>query len=534
MKNILYKHICLGILSASLLLGCEVGNFDLQENPNNLSPDSANAEYLLNEVQFLFQDIMGDMIRNTDDIMRYEAMTDTYGDVADTDVLNLEWTRFYQALNLSNTIEKLAESDSKFIYHKAISKLLVGYLTATFVDYVGAIPYSQALQPNEYPNPVTDQGSDLYKIILDDINEAISDINTATFDVTTDLFYDSNKSKWIAFANSLKLRLLIQTRLASGDIGISNLSGEINTLLNANIIDSASEDFVYSFSDVIEPEGRHPYFIRGYEGGFSQYISNYFMWMLKDSKSAVDPRIRYYLYRQSDIDPFSGPPYLACQGDPVVDYCYVGDHYWGLDHGEDRTGRGDNLLRTVYGIYPAGGVFDEDQFKAASTTAHLGGKGILPILTSSYIKFLTAESALVIGTNGDPATLLEEGIRASMAKVLNFGGVTSSFEPTSSDVDDYVNEVIANYNAATNDEERLDIIVTEYYLAAYGNSVEAYNTYRRTGYPSNIQVPINDDTPTFPRSFPYADDAVDVNTSLSQKANTDKVFWDTNADGFIK
>jgi hypothetical protein len=533
MKNI-YKYICLGCITISLFFGCEVSRFDLQQNPNNLSPSSASPEYLLNEIQFLFQDIMGDMIRNTDDVMRYEAMTDTYGDVVDPTVLNLEWTRFYQALNLSKTIENLAESNSKFLYHKGISKLLLGYLTITFVDYVGSMPYSQALQPNEFPNAEADSGAELYKIVLGDIDQAILDINEATINVANDLFYDSDKDKWIAFANSLKLRLLIQTRLASADIGITDLTSEINTLLGENLIDDASEDFVYKFSDLFEPEGRHPYFIRGYESGFSQYISNYFMWMLKDSKIERDPRIRYYLYRQSNSDPFSGPPYLACQGDPANDYCYVGAHYWGLDHGEDRTGRGDNLLRTVYGIYPAGGSFDEDQFTTASLTSNLGGKGILPILTSSSLKFLTAEAALELGTNGDPLALLEEAIRASMNKVLNFGDISSSFESTSNDVNNYVAEVITNYLAATTDEERLDIIITEYYIATYGNSVEAYNAYRRTGYPSNIQTPINDNNPTFPRSFPYADDAVDVNTSLTQKLNTVKVFWDKNPDGFIK
>lgn len=520
-------------MSFSMLLSCEVTDFDLQNNPNNLIPESANAEYLLNEVQFLFQDIMGDIILNTDDIMRYEALTDSYGQEANVTILNLEWTRYYQALNLSNTIENLAESDSKFLYHKAISKLLMGYLTTTFVDYVGAIPYSQALQPNEFPNPVPDSGADLYKTVLDNVNQAIIDIDASTVDVSTDLFYDSDKSKWMAFANSFKLRLLIQSRLASTDIDITDLEGEINTLLNGDLIDSESEDFVYSFSDVEDPESRHPYYIRGYVSDFDQYIGNYFMWMLKDSKSVRDPRIRYYIYRQSDRDPFSGPPYLACQGDPAVDYCYIGEQYWGLDHGEDRTGRGDNEFRSVYGIYPAGGVFDEDQFTVARDTENLGGKGMLPILTSSYIKFLTAEAALVLGTNGDPATLLEEAIRASMNKVLNFGNVSSSYEPSSSDVDNYVTEVITNYNTAASSEEKLDVIITEYYLASYGNSVEAYNAYRRTGYPSNIQIPINDDTPTFPRSFPYPEDAVDVNTSLSQKANTDKVFWDTNPDGFI-
>ena len=205
----------------------------------------------------------------------------------------------------------------------------MGYLTTTFVDYTGKIPYSEATKPNEFPNPGLDDGNMLYRTVLDDIEQAIVDINASTFGVNSDLFYDSDKSKWIAFANSLKLRLLIQSRLASSDIGVANLNSEINILLGMDLIDSSSEDFVYNFSAVEEPESRHPYFVRGYVSGFSQYIGNYFMWMLKDSKSVEDPRIRYYLYRQSDIDPFSGPPYLACFGDPAVDYCYVGDHYWG-------------------------------------------------------------------------------------------------------------------------------------------------------------------------------------------------------------
>lgn len=533
MKNI-FKYLSIGLGVTIFLLSCEVTNFDLQDNPNYLTPESSDPEFLLNEIQFLFQDIMGDMIRNTDDIMRYEAMTDNYGDVASPTVLNIEWERFYEALNISRTIENQAASDSNLLFHNAISKLLVGYLTVTLVDYVGSIPYEQASNPLEFPNPKLDNGIDLYKMVLSDIDQAIIDINAATFNVSSDLFYGSDKAKWIAFANSFKLRLLIQTRLASNDLGISNLGAEINTLLDMNIIDTESEDFVYRHAAVEEPESRHFYFTRGYLTGFSQYIGNYFMWMLKDSKSEKDPRIRYYLYRQSDIDPFTGPPYLACGGDPAVDFCYIGEHYWGLDHGETRTGRGDNNLRTTYGIYPGGGAFDEDQFVVASNTSNLLGAGIQPILTSSYIKFLTAEAALTLGTNGNPAVLLEEAIRASMSKVLNFGGVTSTLAATSADVDNYVNEVITNYNAATSDDERLNIIITEFYLAGFGNSIEAYNAYRRTGYPLNIQIPIDNDNPTFPRSFPYSNDAVNNNSSIEQKQNTVKIFWDTNPDGFIK
>ena len=135
---------------------------------------------------------------------------------------------------------------------------------------------------------------------------------------------------------------------------------------------------------------------------------------------------------------------------------------------------------------------------------------------------------------GDPAVLLEEGIRASMDKVLSFGNVTSTMAATQSDVDSYVAEVLMGFNTAATDEEKLDIIITEYYLATYGNSIEAYNAYRRTGYPSNIQIPIDDDNPTFPRSFYYSNNAVINNMSISQKKITDKVFWDINPDYFIK
>ena len=515
------------IMAITLLLsGCETTNFDLQENPNFLSPTKADPEYLLNEVQYLFQDIMSDFITNSDDIMRYEAMTGSYADIADVNVLNVEWERFYEAVNVSKTIDKLASSDSNLLFHNAINKLVMGYLTVTMVDYVGDIPYSEASNPEEFPFPKVDKGSDLYKMVLGDIDQAISNITSSTFAVQSDLFYKGDKTKWIAFANTFKLRLLIQAKLAGADIGVTDIKGEINALLGKDIIDTPAEDFVWNFAAVEEPESRHPYFRRAYISSFSQYIGNQFMWMLKDSKTVKDPRIRYYLYRQDNRDPFSGPPYLACQGDPAVDYCYVGDHYWGLDHGETRTGRGDNLFRTTYGVYPGGGAFDEDQFDGAPSSTNLGGAGILPILTSSFVKFLTAEAALTIGTNGNPATLLEEGVRASMSKVLAFGGVSSAFTSTQTDVDNYVNEINSNYLAATSNDDRLNIIMTEYYLAAFGNSIEAYNGYRRTGFPSTLQVPIDNDNPTFPNSFPYSSTAVERNSSLNQKPITVKVFWD--------
>ena len=538
MKKI-FKYFSWSVLASIMFLGCEVSNFDLQENPNSLTPDSANPDFLLNEMQLLFSEIMSDLSISTDDVMRYEALTGSYNDVVDVEVLNNQWDSFYRALRLSNTVEQLASENPNLLFHNAVNKLIMGYLTVTMVDYVGDIPYSEAANPEEFLSPSVDNAEDLYNMVLSDIDQAITDINASSF-IFSDVFYGGDSDKWIAFANSFKLRMLVQARLASTELEIGNINSEINALLAQPLIDTSEEDFQFPYANVFDVrDNRSPYFQRGYIGGFSQYIGNYFMWLLKDTKSVRDPRIRYYLYRQSNDDPFQDPPvFLLCQGDPTVDFCYVGDGYWGLDQGEGRTGRGDDELRTTYGIYPAGGKFDEDDFVSAtngvSTVNNLAGAGVFPVLTSSYVKFLQAEAALTLGTNGNPELLLEEAVRASITKVTSFGNVSSSFVPSSMDVETYVADVLANYAAATTDEERLDVIITEFYLAVFGNSIEAYNAYRRTGFPSNIQTPIDNDNPEFPRSFPYPNEAVITNTSLNQKLNTVKVFWDTNPDGFIK
>jgi len=528
------------VLVAVVFTNCEVGNFDLQDDPNRLTPENADTNALLNEMQFLFQDILADMESNTERLMRYRALTSSYGDAVSGDILNLEWERFFEVLFISRTIDNRATSNSDFAFHNGISKLLRAYLTITFVDFNGKIPYEQAVNVSEFPNPKLDEGAELYKTALTDITSAISDINSAAFNVTTDLFYQNDKDKWIAFANTLKLRILIQAKDAAPEIGMTDLKGEINTLLASNIIDTPEEDFVYKYAEVPLPESRHPYFISGYlPGGFNRYIGNTFMNALINQKSVRDPRLRYYLYRPTNIDPLtarSSNPYLGCL--TVNDFsgiCYVGDQYWGLDHGDNLTGRGDNLFRTVYGIYPGGGAFDEDQKRAAASTSNLAGAGILPILTSSYVKFLIGEAALTIGTNGDAKTLLKEAIEASMTKVTTFGGVTSSKAATTGDIDAYVNEALSNYDAASSDNDRLDVVITELYFAAFGYSIEAYNAYRRTGYPSFINNdPIDVANSIFPRSFPYALDEVNTNSSITQKANSDKIFWDKNPDGFIK
>ncbi|MDH7445619.1 SusD/RagB family nutrient-binding outer membrane lipoprotein [Aquimarina sp. 2201CG14-23] len=531
MKKIIYGF-CLVLLAS-----CELGDFgeNLQVNPNLLTPDQADPNFILNNIQKETADLLQDLNRTTDEVMRYTVLNETYGDVASDNSLNGEYTNYYAFLQDATIIENLAANDDDLLFHRGMYNILASYATVTMVDYLGDIPFSEAIRSSELIfNPATDDDEIIYNAVLERLDDAIIDIQNATILPLDDLYYgkisgiEDRKRAWIRVAKSLQLKMLV-------NIGDTN---KINVLLAENDFISPTEDFEFQYgTNQADPNSRHPDFNAGYTpGGFGQFLGNSFLNLLLNDKTITDPRTRYYVYRQNGVDP--SDTLIRCVGEPNFNFCFLGNAYYGRDHGDTRSRGADAIFRVTYGLYPVGGAFDEDNPSApnfAIDTENQSGAGILPILLSSFVDFLRAEAAISLGTNDDAAALLESGIRKSMNKVLNFAGgvaTSSSFAANQSDIDAYVTEVMTNFIAA-DDNGKLDIILTEYYLASYGNSTESYNGYRRTGFPSVFSAPIFDSNSPFPRSFSYPSDAVINNTQIDQRPITTQVFWDTNPAGFI-
>ena len=528
MKNTLIYSLIITLLFSS----CEITNFDLQDNPNSITPAQVDPNYILNDIQIAFAKNMSRFFDSTDQIMRYESMNDTYAKTADNGSLNTEWEVAYQIRNNYLILDNYVTNNTDYTFHRGIARILNAYSMSNLVDFLGDIPYSEANDPKNM-NPAQDNDKDIYDQLLNELDLAITDINNAVLIPPTDLYFggsigNANPTAWIKVANTLKLRMYI-------NMGNTSMLEELIT--QNNLITDPSEDFEFKYSTINEPESRHPYYVDGaYTGGdFSSYIGNNFMWLLKDSKTSSDPRLRYYLYRQIGIHPQddNSGNFLKCENNPIFDFCYVGDFYWGRDHGDDDSRPADGYKKTTYGLYPAGGAFDDNSYIRADKTTNLEGKGILPIFLSSYTNFLIAEAILSYGVSGDALPYLEQGIRHSMRKVLAFESVTSILAASQADVEAYVSFVLSEYNAATTNNEKLDIIVREYYLASYGNSIESYNGYRRTGYPSILKAPIYNKSIPFPRTYALPKDAVNRNSSINQRPITNQVFWDTNPAGFI-
>ncbi len=97
-----------------------------------------------------------------------------------------------------------------------------------------------------------------------------------------------------------------------------------------------------------------------------------------------------------------------------------------------------------------------------------------------------------------------------------------------------MDKVLQLYDNAGTDADRLNVIMKEYYLALWGNGVESYNNYRRTGMPKNIQPNLNPSPGPFLRSLIYPAVFALRNNNVTQKSTTNvKVFWDTNPDNLF-
>lgn len=85
------------------------------------------------------------------------------------------------------------------------------------------------------------------------------------------------------------------------------------------------------------------------------------------------------------------------------------------------------------------------------------------------------------------------------------------------------------YDAAS---VKTDVINKEFWIALFGNGVEAYNAYRRTSAPRGLQPTLQTSSDAYFRSLVYPAVYANLNSSATQKdaTATNKVFWDNNPD----
>lgn len=538
------------ILTALCLIVFSSCDLDLQQDPNNVSPETADLNLVLNRVQVDFALFFN---QSGDAGMRLTRMFNQNWNIYDQAYIPVTrdglWTNAYASIlnNIQVIMSRAEESGQR--RHMGMARVMRAYTLMTLVDNFNDIPYSQALQPLVTFNPGYDPGAAVYAAALADLELAKEDFTATTAGAApNDFLYRSNWENWGKLVNSLMLKYHLNLKLVDPAASTS----AINALIAENNFIETGQEFVFRYgTNLSDPDSRHPRFQEHYTpaGASVNYHSTWFMWRMTEEKNVTDPRARYYFYRQVLVNPTDADA-LRCLGEIAPGhylaggwpFCLPGTRgYWGRDHLNNEGIPPDGLGRTVWGIYPAGGRFDNNAGVGVGPLVGAQGEGIQPIMLPAFVDFMLAEAVQTMeGVNGDAKMYLENGITKSMNYVRAFSTSTSqaavinTFQAAAE-----FNEAVATYVGSVSNEwngapaaRRMNIIGREYWLALFGNGNEAYNLYRRTGQPDNMQPGLLQNFGEFPRTMFYPNNHVVTNNQSAQRENRmGRVFWDTNPEG---
>ena len=101
-------------------------------------------------------------------------------------------------------------------------------------------------------------------------------------------------------------------------------------------------------------------------------------------------------------------------------------------------------------------------------------------------------------------------------------------------MDAYVALVAADYDAASS-AGKAELWAKQYYISMFGNGIDAYNTYRKTGLPSTLQQNIEPNPGAFPLVMYYPDNYASTNANVTQRTDlTERVFWNASGPSNLK
>ncbi|AHM62443.1 hypothetical protein D770_20970 [Flammeovirgaceae bacterium 311] len=459
--------------------------------------------------------------------------TSDYAFDGNTFSVTAPWNALYQvSLTDLQVMKEKAEAEESFQY-LGVAQIMEAYIYSVMVDVWGEIPYSEANQGFENTNPNFEDGAAIYNDLFSKLDAGIANVKrSSTFSPgDDDVIYGGNMENWERFANSLKLKMYNQIRLTR------DVSAEVNALLSSGrLIQNQSQDFELAYGGNSAPDDRHPGYVEEWApGGAGYHISPYFYEMMMGKRTFFaanileniqDPRVPYYWYNQVAPDLGEEPENDPAYYDPATGFLGIYQFSFNIDPNE---GFDQGSSQAVAGLYPLGGRYDEGQ----GVTANYNGYGSTPQRMLTYFSqlYTRAELALVGVTEEDDAELFRMAMEASFAKVNQVAAAAGAPLITEGRRNAYINSVMELYEPGSA-QTRLQLIMTQKWIASFGYAVDAYNDYRRTGFPIlhdgnadllNVTVRGRD----FPVSFPYPVADLNLLPGRSQRnVYLDRVFWD--------
>jgi len=471
-----YRIIRLAILLlfAGMLLGSCKKYLDVNTSPN--APTVVPPSVLLptTEIGIAFAN-GNDLDRATSAIMQQIAgvANQTLG----YDVYNFsgafdnQWNGELYGGSINNCVALINMDSATSPAYSGIAKLEMAYAFSMLTDVWGDVPYSQAGQGNKYLYPRFDKVQDIYQgnsslgiqSLFDLVNSGLADLAKpgALKPGKDDIIYGGDLTKWARMGNTLLLKFAIMLTNVNPTMAKSVISGVIsgNNFINSNALDfevpfgtsSSNQNPIYNFNYV--------------NRSGDQMLSSRFLALEQSLNDTL--RLARFFTKPNGV-------------------------FVGFNNGSNAPAP-TQATRSQYGTYliaPAG-----------NPTAL--GAAPIRLLTNFQVNFILAEAALTLGTPGDPNQLYQAGITTSMQKVgMAASDITAYFA---------ANPTVVTLGGTQ--QQMLQQIITQKYIAWCGNGIEVFDDYRRTGYPV-LALPLNpggDDPSVIPTRLPYTNGELSTN-----------------------
>lgn len=467
------------LFAAIAFVSCEDELLELNVDPNN--PTDVPAANLITQSEFnLYQRAHSRNINGEWGMLmvqqwaqneytqeqRYEGIDGSFFDAAFQDV----YTNTLRELQVAKQMISASGLPAGTIANQtAMIDILMADGFMFLTDGFGAIPYSQALNSVDFPNPAYDSQQEVYMGILETLDNATASLDASSSGLDGDLIYGGDVSSWKKFGASLLLKAAM--RVVDREPGTT--STYVNKAMSYGVFSDNSDNAMFNFDS--DPALSNPLYVDNALNNRDDFcVSELLVQTLEDMG---DPRLAEFA-ALNIFGEYRGMPYGLPDG-PAFDL-------------KAECSRPSDRVRSA-------------------TAPHA-------IMTYAEVEFFKAEAIERDIISGDAEQAFENGVEASM----NQWGIADSGA-----IDNYLDD-----NGYDSDNWAQSIGLQKW-LALYMNGHEAWAEQRRLDYPNlsaPSDAAISGIPLSFP--YPLSEQTnntsnlTDVTTSPNDLL--DPVWWDVN------
>lgn len=397
------------------------------------------------------------------------------------------WNNGYQIASRINQMQSLARTKD-LSNLDAVGGIFKASTLAFVSDVYGDVPYTEGLQAEEgITQPKYDSQSEAYMAMLMDLETSLASLNPAGDPIRNDVMYGGDLEKWRKFGYSMMLKMAL--RLVKVDPAAAQ--AWVQKAVAGGVFTSPDDDALVPSDQANGYSNQNANALNVVDDIYEVRWSDKTIDFLKATN---DPRLSIV----AEVPPAG----LAANRDGVVEGNSDPSVQLGLPNGFDLTGGAFDITTHPEYPGPTGSGADVAIIGAYSRPTAIYRDRDAPVFALTYaeVQLLLADAAVRGLASGSAADYYKNGVEAAFVSIGKFGGRTVA-------VEDITNYTDAHPLDVSTTEASLKMINEQIWVTTslFANFVEAWNNWKRTGYPelTPVNFPGNFSSGQIPRRQPY-------------------------------